>query len=211
MVFKRKLKKIILPILFSSALVAGIIQVAQSFLIRSAGLHSTANSGVFSQGLGRRSSTRLLSQAAKNLPEQFVRFWGISHFDSSETSGSGADPYGRDGLLTAAFDSYSGNSLSAGDGLDEFQSGFSSPFRNTGDSGRFQMGFESGFYSGSYSQQGALVGGGLGAGGIQEYAGFNSRMSSRYADSESVPEPFTVVGTLIGGAAAWRMRKKLKR
>jgi hypothetical protein len=28
--------------------------------------------------------------------------------------------------------------------------------------------------------------------------------------STSVPEPFTIVGTLVGGSAALRMRKKLK-
>jgi hypothetical protein len=28
--------------------------------------------------------------------------------------------------------------------------------------------------------------------------------------STAVPEPFTIIGTLVGGTAAWRMRKKLK-
>ena len=30
------------------------------------------------------------------------------------------------------------------------------------------------------------------------------------ASSTAVPEPFTIVGTLIGGGAALRMRKKLR-
>jgi hypothetical protein len=30
------------------------------------------------------------------------------------------------------------------------------------------------------------------------------------ANPTSVPEPFTVIGTLVGGTAAFRMRKKLK-
>jgi hypothetical protein len=29
-------------------------------------------------------------------------------------------------------------------------------------------------------------------------------------DATAVPEPFTIIGTLIGGTAAVRMRKKLK-
>ena len=28
--------------------------------------------------------------------------------------------------------------------------------------------------------------------------------------SQSVPEPFTIIGTIIGGTAAFRMRKKLR-
>jgi hypothetical protein len=38
----------------------------------------------------------------------------------------------------------------------------------------------------------------------------NFRFGTVNASSTAVPEPFTVIGTLIGGTAALRMRKKLK-
>lgn len=38
-------------------------------------------------------------------------------------------------------------------------------------------------------------------------AGYSARLNQA---ETPIPEPFTVVGTLIGGAAAWSMRKKLK-
>ncbi len=36
------------------------------------------------------------------------------------------------------------------------------------------------------------------------------QMSDAEVMTTSVPEPFTIVGTLVGGTAALRMRKKLK-
>jgi hypothetical protein len=38
----------------------------------------------------------------------------------------------------------------------------------------------------------------------------NFRFGSAAVATASVPEPFTVIGTLVGGTAALRMRKKLK-
>jgi hypothetical protein len=38
----------------------------------------------------------------------------------------------------------------------------------------------------------------------------NLRFNAAAASTTAVPEPFTIVGTLIGGSAAMRMRKKLK-
>jgi hypothetical protein len=38
----------------------------------------------------------------------------------------------------------------------------------------------------------------------------NFRFGSANAAATSVPEPFTIIGTLVGGTAALRMRKKLK-
>jgi hypothetical protein len=48
------------------------------------------------------------------------------------------------------------------------------------------------------------------AGGKIRYADLAIGSVSNPANSTDVPEPFTIVGTLIGGTAALRMRKKLK-
>jgi hypothetical protein len=48
------------------------------------------------------------------------------------------------------------------------------------------------------------------AGRHDPYALFLDNVVVNAAASTAVPEPFTVVGTLIGGATAIRMRKKLK-
>ena len=42
-----------------------------------------------------------------------------------------------------------------------------------------------------------------------DLSGFASRVDTR-ATATAVPEPFTVIGSIIGGTAAFRMRKKLK-
>jgi hypothetical protein len=39
---------------------------------------------------------------------------------------------------------------------------------------------------------------------------FQFNVAPRNTNAEAVPEPFTIVGTIIGGSAAMRMRKKLK-
>ncbi len=46
--------------------------------------------------------------------------------------------------------------------------------------------------------------GGSGSGAVIDNLQFNS------AAAQSVPEPFTIIGTLVGGTAAVRMKKKLK-
>jgi hypothetical protein len=42
-----------------------------------------------------------------------------------------------------------------------------------------------------------------------DFVGVNLSINAVSATSTAVPEPFTIVGTLIGGTAAFRMRKKL--
>ena len=44
--------------------------------------------------------------------------------------------------------------------------------------------------------------------GLEELASINTTVAP--GSGTAVPEPFTVIGTLIGGTAAFRMRKKLK-
>jgi hypothetical protein len=42
------------------------------------------------------------------------------------------------------------------------------------------------------------------------FVGLDNVQISSLSQPTSVPEPFTIIGTLIGGSAALRMRKKLK-
>jgi Nidogen-like len=55
----------------------------------------------------------------------------------------------------------------------------------------------------------ALIANSLNSNVLGRYT-FNSRNGSIVEPTAAVPEPFTIIGTLVGGTAALRMRKKLK-
>ncbi len=79
-------------------------------------------------------------------------------------------------------------------------------FANTGSSGIFtSFTISSGFQSGINTLD-FVINNSFGPTGLRTELSGTANLGS----STSVPEPFTVIGTLIGGTAALRMRKKLK-
>jgi hypothetical protein len=62
----------------------------------------------------------------------------------------------------------------------------------------------------AYEQFGSSTGNYFSSGGGSLDFNFTLSGNVAAAPSTSVPEPFTIIGTIIGGTAAFRMRKKLK-
>jgi hypothetical protein len=55
----------------------------------------------------------------------------------------------------------------------------------------------------------AIYSGALSAGEVSSLGGFGTAIPG-IPTGTAVPEPFTIIGTLVGGTAALRMRKKLR-
>lgn len=61
--------------------------------------------------------------------------------------------------------------------------------------------------SSGFVRQLALYDGALTAGEVAALGSYGSPIGG---SATAIPEPFTIIGTLVGGTAAVRMRKKLK-
>ena len=86
----------------------------------------------------------------------------------------------------------------------DFQTGQYLDFLSTNQGGNY------GHFTSLLSNQNSLFAVDIGTGNFFSSASLGSGTIYQITSAQSVPEPFTIVGTLIGGAAALRIRKKLK-